>query len=52
VLPKLTERVQPLHEVVTVDHFLQGCPPDADQIYELLTALLDGRAPETARRFG
>jgi NAD-reducing hydrogenase small subunit len=52
VLPRLTERVYPLQEIVDVDHFLQGCPPSADQIYELLTALLDGRAPKLQRRFG
>lgn len=52
VLPRLTEQVQPLHALVHVDHFLQGCPPAADQIYELLSALIDGRAAELPRRFG
>ncbi len=44
-LPVLLDRVYPLHEVVTVDHYLPGCPPSADAFWELLTALLDGRPP-------
>jgi NAD-reducing hydrogenase small subunit len=53
VVPKLLGRVRPVHEVVPVDVFLPGCPPDADAIYELLAALLDGRRPELGgRRFG
>jgi NAD-reducing hydrogenase small subunit len=44
-LPVLLDKVYPLHEVVTVDHYLPGCPPSADAFWELLTALLDGRAP-------
>ncbi|OQX20046.1 MAG: NADP oxidoreductase, partial [Desulfobulbaceae bacterium A2] len=35
-----------------VDHYLQGCPPDADKIWELVSALLAGRAPVLERRFG
>lgn len=53
VVPRLLARVRPVHEVVPVDLFLQGCPPEADAIYELLTALLDGRRPALeGRRFG
>jgi len=54
VVPRLLERVRPLHEVVKVDHYLQGCPPSADEIHALLTALLDGRLDELPRerRFG
>jgi NAD-reducing hydrogenase small subunit len=46
--------VRPVHEVVPVDVFLQGCPPPADVIYRLLVDLLAGRAPDlTAQtRFG
>lgn len=52
-VPRLTGRVQPVHEVVRADYFLQGCPPDAGAIHELLTALLDGREPQNGvRRFG
>lgn len=52
VIPRLLERVQPLHEVVDVDFFLQGCPPSADQIFELLSAVIEGRSPALTRRFG
>jgi NAD-reducing hydrogenase small subunit len=52
LLPQLLGTVLPLHRVVTVDHWLQGCPPSADVIWAALTALLDGRAPQLERRFG
>jgi NAD-reducing hydrogenase small subunit len=35
--------VHPIHEVVRVDYFLPGCPPSADAIWSLLTAVLEGR---------
>ena len=53
VIPKLLDRVRPIHEVVTVDYYLQGCPPSADEIREFLWGLLDGKKdPEQKRRFG
>ena len=52
-VPKLLDRVQAVHEIVTVDYFLTGCPPSADAIYELVTALLEGRpAALASQRFG
>ena len=30
VVPKLLKVVRPIHEFVTVDVFLPGCPPSAD----------------------
>ena len=52
-VPRLLERVRPVHEVVKVDHFLPGCPPSADEIFNLVFALLDGRSlPKDERRFG
>lgn len=45
--------VFPVHQVVSIDHFLPGCPPSADAIFEVLMALLEGRAPApTGVRFG
>jgi NAD-reducing hydrogenase small subunit len=44
-LPLPLARVHPIHEVVHVDHFLPGCPPDAEAIWSFLSALLDGREP-------
>jgi NAD-reducing hydrogenase small subunit len=52
IVPALVPRVVPLHSLVKVDHYLQGCPPSADKIWELVSALLEGRAPVLERRFG
>ncbi len=53
-LPALRERVCPLHEVVHVDLFVPGCPPDAATIAYCLDALLEGRMPDLSQhtRFG
>lgn len=42
-LPVLLNRVYPCHEVVKIDYFLPGCPPDADLIWRALTALLKNK---------
>lgn len=39
-------RVRAVHEVVPVDIFLPGCPPNADAIFYLLAELAQGRMPE------
>ncbi|MBN1337286.1 MAG: NADP oxidoreductase [Deltaproteobacteria bacterium] len=44
-IPLLLDKVRPLSDVVKVDVFLPGCPPPADAIWEAVTALLEGRAP-------
>ena len=53
-LPKLLEKVRPVHQVVPIDLFLPGCPPSADTIWYALTELLAGRTPDpnTVTRFG
>ncbi len=45
VVPALLERVMPVHEVVHVEFFLQGCPPPAARIKSFLTQLLAGSVP-------
>ena len=45
LVPKLLVHARPLHEVVTVDHYIPGCPPNADLINYVLTELLAGRQP-------
>lgn len=53
-LPRLLEKVLPLHEAVQIDYFLAGCPPPADAFVELITAILEQREPHFAppiRRF-
>ena len=54
-LPPLLKKALPLHQVIKVDVFLPGCPPDAGRIAAALTALVEGGkldlSPEM-RRFG
>ena len=47
-VPHHLPRTLPVHKVVDVDVFLPGCPPSADQIFDAVVALLDGRAPTPA----
>lgn len=39
-------RVRAIHEVVPVDIFVPGCPPDADAIFYVLSELAHGRMPQ------
>ncbi|HEY9832986.1 MAG TPA: oxidoreductase [Stenomitos sp.] len=45
IVPELLDRVQPVHEVVPVDLFMPGCPPDAHRIRATLEPLLRGEKP-------
>ena len=53
-VPKLLTTVMPLHGVVDVDLFVQGCPPAADAIWHVLNELIAGRVPDPTQvtRFG
>ena len=53
-VPRLLETVLPLHAVVPVDLYVQGCPPSADTIWFVLSELLAGRVPDPTKvtRFG
>ncbi len=42
-IPILTTKVHPCHEVVHMDYFLPGCPPEADAILTVLDDLINGR---------
>jgi NAD-reducing hydrogenase small subunit len=44
-LPVVLDRVYPCHEVVKIDYMLPGCPPQADTLWQALTALLAGQEP-------
>lgn len=46
-VPRLLDKVLPVHKVVPVDVFLPGCPPSADLIYDTLDRLLTGREPRS-----
>jgi NAD-reducing hydrogenase small subunit len=50
VVPRLLDRVSPVHEVVEVDVFVPGCPPSADTIFATLCSLVDGTRPELGGR--
>jgi len=43
IVPTLTPRVTPVHELVPVDLYLPGCPPPAARIKSLLEQVLAGR---------
>lgn len=55
IVPALLPRVLPLHQVIPVDAFIPGCPPEPDRIWAAVSALLAG-APvvlaEKMRKFG
>ena len=50
ILPRLLDRVLPVHEVVKVDYYLPGCPPPADRIRHVLEELMAGREPKLEGR--
>lgn len=54
IVPKLLDRVLPVHQVVRVDAFLPGCPPHPDLIHAAVVELLDGKLPDLTGklRFG
>jgi NAD-reducing hydrogenase small subunit len=54
IVPRLLPQARPIHEFVTVDVFVPGCPPSADTIFYVISELLAGRQPEISSktRFG
>ena len=45
IVPPLLDRVMPVHEVVSVEYYLPGCPPPAERIRAVLEGLLGSGAP-------
>jgi NAD-reducing hydrogenase small subunit len=45
IVPRLLDRVTPVHAVVPVDFYLPGCPPPAPRIRAVLEQLLAGETP-------
>jgi NAD-reducing hydrogenase small subunit len=54
VVPLLLRKVRPLHQVVHVDLYVPGCPPSAQTIWSVVSALLAGHQPTAGglTRFG
>jgi NAD-reducing hydrogenase small subunit len=55
VMPALLPKVLPLHQVIHVDAFITGCPPDPERIWLAVLALVNGEVPSPTpamRRFG
>ncbi|MFO0582099.1 MAG: hypothetical protein U0229_07505 [Anaeromyxobacter sp.] len=54
IVPKLLDRVLPVHQVVKVDAFLPGCPTHPDLIHAAVVDLLAGKLPDLGQkvRFG
>jgi NAD-reducing hydrogenase small subunit len=55
VMPALLPKVLPLHQVIAVDAYIPGCPPDPEKIWLALQALLRGEPvvlPPEMRKFG
>lgn len=44
-LPIFYNTVKTLDQVVPVDYTIPGCPPEADRIWDALTAVLEGKLP-------
>lgn len=42
IMPVLLPKVLPLHQVIKVDAFIPGCPPEPDRIWAAVSALLSG----------
>jgi NAD-reducing hydrogenase small subunit len=45
IVPRLLDRVVPLHQIVDVDAYIPGCPPPADRIRRALEQVLAGKTP-------
>lgn len=50
IVPELLDRVRPVHDVVTVDLFIPGCPPSAPRIQAAIEPLLKGESPDMVGR--
>lgn len=49
-VPSLLKRVRPVHEVIEVDEYIQGCPPNADLIHLIVGEMVEGRMPRRGIR--
>lgn len=42
-IPKLLNNVYPCSEIVKIDHFIPGCPPNANHIWKVVKSILLGK---------
>jgi [NiFe] hydrogenase diaphorase moiety small subunit len=42
-LPKILDKVYACSEIVDIDHFIPGCPPDANHIWKSVLSLISGQ---------
>lgn len=55
IIPALLPKVLPLHQVIQVDAYITGCPPDPERIWQAILALAKHELPSFTpemRRFG
>jgi NAD-reducing hydrogenase small subunit len=55
IMPVLLPHVLPLHQLIKVDAYIPGCPPEPDRIWAAVSALLQGQPvvlDESMRKFG
>jgi NAD-reducing hydrogenase small subunit len=50
IVPRLLDRVLPVHDVVKVDYYIPGCPPPAGRIRHVLEDLIASREPKLEGR--
>jgi F420-non-reducing hydrogenase small subunit len=51
-LPVFYNTVRTLDQTVPVDYYLPGCPPEADRIWDAITAILEGKLPAPGATIG
>ena len=55
IIPALLPEVLPLHQVIQVDAYINGCPPDPERIWQAVISLTQHEMPTFSpemRRFG
>lgn len=52
LVPPLLTKVRPVHQVVTVDVHIPGCPPPAGLIGQVILDVLAGNIPDVRAKFG
>jgi F420-non-reducing hydrogenase small subunit len=51
-LPALTNQLRTLEQVVPIEYSIPGCPPNHDQIWKAMTAVIENKLPEVGSLLG